>query len=94
MLPIRELDALCAERGVPLIIDAAQSAGSVPLRMDALSAARFICAPGHKGLCGPQGTGVLLCRDAEAATLLEGGTGSESRSEEQPRFPLLPERAS
>ena len=90
VLPIREIDALCAERGVPLVIDAAQSAGSVPLRMDALSAVRFICAPGHKGLYGPQGTGILLCRDAEAATLVEGGTGSESRSEEQPAF--LPDR--
>ena len=90
VLPIREIDALCAERGVPLVIDAAQSAGAVPLRMDELSAARFICAPGHKGLYGPQGTGILLCRDAEAATLVEGGTGSESRSEEQPAF--LPDR--
>ena len=90
VLPIREIDALCAERGVPLVIDAAQSAGAVPLRMDELSAVRFICAPGHKGLYGPQGTGILLCRDAAAATLVEGGTGSESISEEQPAF--LPDR--
>lgn len=90
ILPIREIDALCAEQGVPLVIDASQSAGSVKLRMEELTAARFLCAPGHKGLYGPQGTGVLLCRDAEAATLLEGGTGSESRSPEQPRF--LPDR--
>ena len=58
--------------------------------MRELPAVRFICAPGHKGLYGPQGTGVLLCRDADAGTLLEGGTGSDSRSPEQPAF--LPDR--
>ncbi|MDD6878018.1 MAG: aminotransferase class V-fold PLP-dependent enzyme [Clostridiaceae bacterium] len=90
ILPVEEIDALCAEKGVPLVIDASQSAGSVALDLSRLRAARFLCAPGHKGLYGPQGTGVLICRDAEAATLIEGGTGSDSRSYEQPAF--LPDR--
>lgn len=90
ILPVRELDALCYDRGIPLIIDASQSAGSVQINFGELKAARFLCCPGHKGLYGPQGTGVLICRDADAAPLIEGGTGSESRSPEQPHF--LPDR--
>lgn len=90
IFPIEEIDALCAARGVPLIIDASQSAGSLDLDFSALRAARFVCMPGHKGLYGPQGTGVLLCRDSCAATLLEGGTGSDSASLEQPAY--LPDR--
>ncbi len=90
ILPVEGVDAICAEAGVPLVIDASQSAGSVALDMSRLRATRFICAPGHKGLYGPQGTGVLICRDGEAATLIEGGTGSESRSYGQPAF--LPDR--
>ena len=75
ILPIRALDELCYARGVPLIIDASQSAGAAEINFGELKAARFLCCPGHKGLYGPQGTGVLICRDAEAATLIEGGTG-------------------
>lgn len=90
LLPIRELDALCFERGVPLIIDASQSAGSVETDFGSLKAAKFLCCPGHKGLYGPQGTGVLICRNGQAETLIEGGTGSESRIPRQPTF--LPDR--
>ena len=87
-LPIDEIAALCRKAGVPLIIDAAQSAGLVALDMSALGAA-FVAMPGHKGLYGPQGTGLLLCA-AEAKPLLEGGTGSESLQQEMPAF--LPDR--
>ncbi|MGM9618347.1 MAG: aminotransferase class V-fold PLP-dependent enzyme [Oscillospiraceae bacterium] len=90
VLPVEELAALCRERGVPLIIDASQSAGSLPLDFDGLGAA-FAAMPGHKGLYGPQGTGVLLCRSAEIAKpLLHGGTGSFSREPAMPEE--LPER--
>ena len=51
--------------------------------------ASFIAAPGHKGLLGPQGTGLLLCRDT-ASPLLFGGTGSESIRKDMPD--MLPER--
>ena len=51
--------------------------------------AEFICVPGHKGLLGPQGTGVLLCRE-NGRPLMAGGTGSESRNQAMPEF--LPDR--
>ena len=89
VLPVEEIAALCRERGVPLIIDASQSAGILPLHMAARSPA-FAAMPGHKGLYGPQGTGVLLCGDAVTKTLLEGGTGSLSVQQEMPDF--LPDR--
>ena len=60
ILPVREMAAMCREAGVPFILDAAQSAGSLEVDMQALGA-DFIAMPGHKGLLGPQGTGLLLC---------------------------------
>lgn len=88
--PVEEIAAMCRRAGVPLIVDASQSAGALPLDMEALGAA-FIAMPGHKGLYGPQGTGVLLCReDMAGKTLLEGGTGSVSIQQEMPAF--LPDR--
>jgi selenocysteine lyase/cysteine desulfurase len=89
ILPLEQIAALCRSMGVPLIVDASQAAGSVPLDVSELGCA-FAAMPGHKGLLGPQGTGVLLCGDAEIRTLLEGGTGSQSASEEMPLF--LPDR--
>ncbi|MCI8809189.1 MAG: aminotransferase class V-fold PLP-dependent enzyme [Oscillibacter sp.] len=88
--PIEKIAVLCRTRGVPLIIDASQSAGVLPLNMKALGAA-FIAMPGHKGLYGPQGTGVLLCGDGVPThPLLEGGTGSLSIQQQMPDF--LPDR--
>ena len=88
VLPIEEIAALCRAEGVPLIVDASQSAGILPFELDALGAA-FIAMPGHKGLYGPQGTGLLLC-GADALPLIEGGTGSDSLRQEMPDF--LPDR--
>lgn len=88
--PVEEIAALCRERGVPLLVDASQSAGVLPLDMQALGAA-FIAMPGHKGLYGPQGTGVLVCGGrAPVRTLMEGGTGSLSAEPAMP--PFLPDR--
>ncbi|MBE6969623.1 MAG: aminotransferase class V-fold PLP-dependent enzyme [Ruminococcaceae bacterium] len=88
VLPIEEIAALCKNAGVPLIVDAAQSAGILPLDFDALGC-EFLACPGHKGLMGPQGTGLLLCR-GETEPLLMGGTGSLSASQTMP--PFLPDR--
>ncbi len=88
VLPIYEIAALCRKAGVPLIVDASQSAGLIEVDMAELGA-EFICMPGHKGLMGPQGTGVLLCRES-GQPLMAGGTGSESRSQTMPEF--LPDR--
>ncbi len=91
ILPIERIDELCAKRGVPLIIDASQSAGSVDIKLSKLKATVCICAPGHKGLYGPQGTGVLICRNGEKLkTFMEGGTGSLSNEFSQPDF--MPDR--
>ena len=73
---------------VPLIIDASQSAGSLPIDFSVLAPA-FLAMPGHKGLYGPQGTGLLLC-GSDALPLIEGGTGSESLRQSMPDF--LPDR--
>lgn len=88
ILPVEKIARLCREREVPLIVDASQSAGAIPLDFSALGAA-FVAMPGHKGLYGPQGTGLLLC-GADPAPLMEGGTGSESRRQAMPDF--LPDR--
>ncbi len=88
-LPVQELAKLCRAHGVPFIIDAAQSAGHIPLSLAELGA-DFIAMPGHKGLLGPQGTGLLLC-GSTPAPLLMGGTGSESIRQEMPD--AIPERA-
>lgn len=88
VLPIQQIADLCRCHGVPLIVDASQSAGVLPLSLRELGAV-FIAMPGHKGLYGPQGTGLLLC-GADAEPLLRGGTGSASRSREMPEE--LPDR--
>lgn len=90
VLPIEALAALCRDRGVPLIVDASQSAGCLPVDLEGWGAA-FVAMPGHKGLYGPQGTGLLLCgADRAVKPLLLGGTGSASLSQEMPDF--LPDR--
>ncbi len=89
ILPVEEIAALCAERGVPFVLDASQSAGVLPVDMTALQAA-FIAMPGHKGLYGPQGTGLLLCGQDAPEPVLLGGTGSASMLQAMPDF--LPDR--
>ena len=89
-LPIREAAELCRERGVPLIVDASQGAGVLPLDCEGLSLA-YAAMPGHKGLLGPQGTGVLLRGEGQTPEpILRGGTGSLSREQDMPDF--LPDR--
>ena len=85
--PLEMVDALCARRGIPLIVDASQSAGVLPLDVSRLPGTAFVCMPGHKGLYGPQGTGILLCcKDLPLYTVTEGGTGSLSLELHQPDF--------
>ncbi len=88
ILPVKEMAQLCHQYGVPFILDAAQSAGTLPVSLKELGAA-FIAMPGHKGLQGPMGTGLLLC-GKDLKPLLHGGTGSLSESMEMPDF--LPDR--
>lgn len=88
ILPLKEIAELCVRYGVPLIVDASQSAGVLPVDMQALRAA-FIAMPGHKSLLGPQGTGLLLCRGT-GQPLISGGTGSQSVLQSMPEE--LPDR--
>ena len=88
ILPVEEMADLCRQYGVPFIVDAAQSAGTLPVSLTKWQA-NFIAMPGHKGLLGPQGTGILLCADG-AQPLIRGGTGSESRLQDMPDY--LPDR--
>ncbi len=84
--PIAEIGEICRERGVLFLVDAAQSAGHVPIDFSRLPIDLLAC-PGHKGLLGPLGTGVLIVRPEVAArmrTVREGGTGSASENLEQP----------
>ncbi len=88
ILPVGQMAALCRQYGVPFIVDAAQSAGTLEVNLEHLGA-DFIAMPGHKGLLGPQGTGLLLC-GRKPEPLLYGGTGSESAAQEMPSY--LPDR--
>lgn len=88
--PVEEIAALCRERNIPIVVDASQSAGTLPLRLDEWGVT-FAAMPGHKGLYGPQGTGVLLCgKECAAKPLLLGGTGSFSKDKTMPQE--LPDR--
>jgi len=87
MQPIDEVAAVAREADVPCVIDSAQAAGHVPIDVQALGA-DFVTFPGHKGLLGPLGTGVLYIRpgvEERLATMKEGGTGTISEQPVQPR---------
>lgn len=83
-LPIGRIGALCHEYGIQFMVDAAQTAGTLPLDMQEMRI-DYLCTAGHKGLYGPMGTGLLItgCAD-KLSTLTEGGTGSSSISYEHP----------
>ncbi|MBR6312092.1 MAG: aminotransferase class V-fold PLP-dependent enzyme [Oscillospiraceae bacterium] len=86
ILPIEEIGRICRARGIPLVVDASQSAGVLPIDLQGVGA-DFIAMPGHKSLLGPQGTGLLLVgENAPIRPLLAGGTGSVSLSREMPDF--------
>lgn len=77
-LPLTELGALCRRRGLLFVVDAAQSAGHLPIDVGRMQI-DALCVPGHKGLLGPQGSGFLLLGSGvHAETLIEGGSGYNS----------------
>jgi cysteine desulfurase / selenocysteine lyase len=84
--PVREVCQIARERGIPCLVDAAQSAGHVEIDVRDMGA-DFVGFPGHKGLLGPLGTGVLYIRpglEKTLPTMKEGGTGTISEQAVQP----------
>ena len=78
--PVHEIGPLCRKKGVPLLVDAAQSAGVIPIHMDdwGIGAVAFT---GHKSLMGPTGIGGLVVHpDLDLQTTRYGGTGIDSES--------------
>lgn len=85
ILPIGEIAQLCRKHGSILLVDAAQSAGILPIDVQQLGI-DMLAFPGHKGLLGPQGTGGLyIAPELDIQPLLHGGTGSQSEALEQPK---------
>lgn len=86
IMPIQKIGQMCRELGLYFIVDAAQSAGVIPINMKT-SNITALCIPGHKGLYGISGSGALLLNDGEVLnTVIEGGTGSLSSELVQPDF--------
>src|SRR5258707_139346 len=88
--PIAEVGRSARERGLLFLVDAAQTAGVVPIDVQAMHI-DLLAFPGHKSLLGPTGTGALYAGPrAQVRAWREGGTGGDSSSETQPReFPYF-----
>jgi len=90
LMPIDEIGRIARSHGIPYLVDAAQTAGIVPINLST-QPIDMLAFPGHKGLLGPQGTGALyISPKIELMQLKEGGTGSQSESPYQPD--LIPDR--
>lgn len=90
--PIREIGKIAREHNIPFLVDAAQSAGHVPIDVQA-DCIDLLAAPGHKALLGPLGTGFLYLRpgmEKLVRPIRQGGTGSVSEDDRQPDF--MPDR--
>lgn len=83
-LPVERIAALCRLNGILFCLDAAQSAGVLPIDLSD-GCIDYLCTAGHKGLYGPMGTGLLLINcDTMPDSLIQGGTGSYSSDLSQP----------
>jgi cysteine desulfurase / selenocysteine lyase len=90
--PIPDIARIARQAGIPLLVDAAQSLGHIPVDVQAMGI-DLLAFPGHKGLLGPLGTGGLYIRpglEERLAPLREGGTGTVSESDKHPQS--LPEK--
>ena len=89
IMPVEEIGKLCRAKGAAFVVDASQGAGVIPLDAEKIGA-DAICMPGHKGLLGPTGTGVMILGKRNFAPFVFGGTGMSSEDEGQPE--TSPER--
>jgi selenocysteine lyase/cysteine desulfurase len=90
--PTDRIGDLAREHDAFFLIDAAQTAGQLPINVESLQT-DLLAAPGHKGLLGPLGSGILYVgprAEEQLIPMRQGGTGSESESDRQPE--ALPER--
>lgn len=84
ILPVEELGRICKKKNVMFMIDAAQTAGAIPIDVEAMNI-DILCATGHKSLFGPQGTGFLYVREGiEPLPLIDGGIGEDGKMIEIP----------
>ena len=84
IVDIGRIGRMARERGILFIVDASQSAGSIPIDMESMGI-DILCFTGHKGLMGPQGTGGMCIREGvEIRPLKEGGSGVQSYRRRQP----------
>ncbi|RXJ02835.1 aminotransferase class V-fold PLP-dependent enzyme [Anaerobacillus alkaliphilus] len=84
IFPIEMIGSVCKERGISFLVDASQTAGILPIHMEQMNI-DMLAFPGHKGLLGPQGTGVLIVnKSVELSPIFHGGTGSHSEQKDQP----------
>lgn len=82
--PVKEIARAAHSCGALFLLDASQSAGAMDVKADIIGADMIAC-PGHKGLMGPMGTGILCIREPERVrAVIVGGTGSESENLVQP----------
>ena len=90
VMPLAALGAFCKRHGILFCVDAAQSAGHLPIDMKQMQI-DLLCIPGHKGLYGLQGCGALILGEGVTLSpLMQGGNGVFSLSGEMPDQP--PER--
>lgn len=86
VLPFEMLGRYCRMKNIRFVLDGAQGAGSHRISMKKMPV-DILCLPGHKGLLGPMGTGVLILGEGvDIESFCEGGTGSNSLFEAQPDF--------
>jgi cysteine desulfurase/selenocysteine lyase len=88
IIPIAQIGKIAKKRGILFMVDAAQSAGTIDINIEKLGI-DLLAAPGHKGLLGPQGTGILYIKEGiPFRHFKEGGTGTDSKNRKQPvEFP-------
>ncbi len=81
--PFEDVACVAKRRSIPFLLDASQGMGAIEIDMQK-SGIDMLAAPGHKGLYGPMGTGILCVRNCVPTPLMQGGTGSSSKSAKQP----------
>ncbi|MDD2572925.1 MAG: aminotransferase class V-fold PLP-dependent enzyme [Bacillota bacterium] len=90
LMPIKDIGAVAKKKGIPFMVDVAQTAGVYDLDVKEMNI-DMLAFPGHKGLLGPQGTGGLyISEELDVMQMKEGGTGSNSENLVQPA--IAPDR--